>query len=446
MALVVYAVAMVFQVILGMQLWTGIWVAMGLSLLYVLTSGQLGVVMAAIPQVGLMLLTAVLVFSYTLAEVGGPEGFCRHAAEHPDLMRLSGHSVVNAEGEVEVPGGVYVWGLILVLITYPIVNQTVAQRILGAASEADGRKGTMASLLPWCIVTGASILVGVMAVDILPGLVKEQPDAVFPTLMERYLPEGLLGLGVAALTVASMSTAAGIGTAIAGLMTVDVFRMFRREETSDRARLWATRGFATAAIACGTGFAMFIERFGGMIPFYVKFTGTFFLPLTVPYLGGAWFRWVSRGSGTAAVLGGIGIGAVLFLGGEPLPIGTGEDQWFFGGPLPAWLAQAQWRPFWVFGAAWAVMIVWSLVENALRGRIPETELGARLNVYDLGRPGTPEDVQQVVAASPAARPPRTDNLDRGACGVPGATPWYSHPTTFELVAVALMIALMVWLW
>jgi hypothetical protein len=142
----------------------------------------------------------------------------------------------------------------------------------------------------------------------------------------------------------------------------------------------------------------------------------------------------------------MGLGAVLFLGGEPLPVGSGPPQWFFGEPLPAWLGQAQWRPFWVLGAAWAVMIVWSLVQNAARGRIPESELGARLNVYELGRPATPEGLQEFVAATPAARPPRTDNLDRGACGVPGTTPWYSHPTTFELAALALMIALMAWLW
>ncbi len=317
MALVVYALAMIFQEILGMKRWDGIWVAMGLSLLYVFTSGQLGVVMAAIPQVGLMLLTAALVFGYTFADIGGWQNFCRRAAEHENLFRLSGHD------QPGVPGGVYVWGLILTLVTYPLVNQTVAQRIVGAASEADARKGTVVSLLPWCLITGASILVGLMAIDVLPDLAGEQTDAVFPLLMKRYLPEGLLGLAVAALTVASMSTAAGIGTAIAGLMTVDVFRMLRRKDMPDRRRLMATRLFAAAAIVCGTAFAMLIERYGGMIPFYVTFTGTFFLPLTVPYLGGAWFRWVSRGAGTAAVLGGIGVGAGRVLGGEPLPLPPG---------------------------------------------------------------------------------------------------------------------------
>jgi len=440
MALVVYALAMIYQEILGIRLWVGIWVAMGLSLIYVFTSGQLGVVMAAIPQVGLMLLTAVLVCAWTFADVGGWQGFCRHAAEHESLVRLSGHD------QPGVPGGVYVWGLILTLVTYPLVNQTVAQRILGAASEADGRKGTVVSLLPWCLITGASILVGLMAVDVLPGLVGEQADAVFPMLMKRYLPEGLLGLGVAALTVASVSTAAGIGTAIAGLMTVDVFRMFQHEGAPDRTRLMATRLFAAAAIACGTGFAMFIERYGGMIPFYVKFTGTFFLPLTVPYLGGAWFRGVSRGSGTAAVLGGIGVGVVLFLGGEPLPVGPSQALWVFGEPMPDYLAQAQWRPFWVFGAAWISMIAWSLLENALRGPIPETELAGKLNVHDLGRSGTPDEIQQLAAALPATVRLRTDRLQGGVCGTPADTSWYSHPTTFELIALILMCLLMVWLW
>ena len=168
-----------------------------------------------------------------------------------------------------------------------------------------------------------------------------------------------------------------------------------------------------------------------MIPFYVKFTGTFFLPLTVPYLGGAWFRWV---------------GAVLFLGGEPLPVGPSQALWVFGEPMPAYLAQAQWRPFWVFGAAWVAMIAWSLVENALRGPIPESELAGKLNVHDLGRSGTPEKVQQLAAVIPATARLRTDNLKRGVCGTPSNTPWYSHPTTFELIAVTLMSLLLVWLW
>jgi uncharacterized sodium:solute symporter family permease YidK len=398
---------------------------MGLALLYVLTSGQLGVVMAAIPQVGLMLVTAALVFYFALAETGGWQGFARLAASHGDFVRLSGHH------EPGVPGGVYVWGMILTLMTYPIVNQTVAQRILGAATEADGRKGTIACLVPWCLITGASILVGMMALRLVPEVQSGSADAVFPILMKRYLPPGVLGLGVAALTVASMSTAAGIGTAIAGLFTVDIFRMIDDPQCSDRWRLLATRGFAAAAIVCGTMFAMFIERYGGMIPFYVAFTGTFFLPLTVPYLGGAWLNWVSRGAGSASVAGGIGAGTALFLARDQIPVYLGHDQW---------------RPFWVWAAAWVALIVWSLVENWLRGPIADADVASVLNVHGLGRPGTPEEIPSRVTGIPPPARPRPDNLDRKACGTPSHTPWYQHPTTFEAVALLLLIVLMIWWW
>ena len=88
--------------------------------------------------------------------------------------------------------------------------------------------------------------------------------------MQRYLPPGLLGLGVAALVVAAMSTGAGIGTAIAGLISADIFRFFGPTTASDKRHLRLTRLFACLSIVCGTLFAMFIPRFGRMIPFYVN--------------------------------------------------------------------------------------------------------------------------------------------------------------------------------
>ena len=93
---------------------------------------------------------------------------------------------------------------------------------------------------------------------------------------------------------------------------------------------------------------MLIPKFGGMIPFYVAFTGTFFLPLTVPYIGGALYRNASRGSGMASLLGGVGIGLFLFLGSAF---------------LPNWLTHPQWRPFWVLGFAWIVFFLWSILEK-----------------------------------------------------------------------------------
>ncbi len=430
MALVVYAMATMFKVIVGIDLWVGVWAAMILTLIYVFASGQLGVVMAAIPQVALMMFTSVLIFVGATMEFGGLGGFREHAPALGDLVHMAGHE------EPGVSGGVYLWGLILTLLTYPIVNQTVAQRIVGARSEMDARKGTVASLLPWCLITGISTAVGIMGVVLMPELRLENPDHLFPKYMERYLASigpGVLGLGVAALVVASISTGAGIGTAIAGLMTRDVLGYSTGKESKDRKYLWLTRVFACLSIICGTMFAMLIPYFKGMIPFYVAITGTFVLPLTVPYIGGALYRRASRGSGMASLVAGVGVGSILFLG-----------DWF--NFLPAEVAHPQCRPFLVLEASFLVFFAWSMLENWIRGPVPQTDLASMLNSSDFGRPATPEEVKAMIKERRHVSWPGKDELAYENLGISKKVAWYAHPTTFELVAVVLLIVLMIWWW
>lgn len=425
MALVVYAMATVFKVIVGIDLWRGVWAAMVLTLGYVLASGQLGVAMAAIPQMALMVITSIAVMVCASMEIGGWRGFSSHMAELGGLLHLAGHK------EAGVPGGVYLWGMILTLVTYPIVNQTVAQRLVAARSEVDARKGTIASLLPWCIITGVSTVVGIMAVILLPGLSNSQADFIFPLYMQKYFPPGVLGLGVAALVVASMSTGAGIGTAIAGLMAVDLLGYRKRAERDERYHLMMTRLFASLSIVCGTLFAMFIPSFGGMIPFYVAFTGTFFLPLTVPYVGGALYKHASRGAGMASLLGGTGLGLVLFAGSSLLP------------PL---LGHPQWRPFWVLGFAVVMFILWSMIENQVRGPVAKAELANILNSFELGKSMTPREVEGIVRSSALEPWEGQNSLDFKILGVPDDVPWHSRPATFEVSAAVVLVALMLWWW
>ncbi|MBC8873030.1 MAG: hypothetical protein H8E44_26655 [Planctomycetes bacterium] len=430
MALVVYAMATMFKVIVGMDLWYGVWAAMILTLIYVFASGQLGVVMAAIPQMILMMVTSILIFAGATMEFGGWDGFQEHAPALGDLLHLAGHE------EPGVPGGVYLWGLILTLVTYPIVNQTVAQRIVGARSEMDARKGTVASLLPWFLITGISTAVGIMGIVLLPELRTGDPDHAFPKYMVRYLTAmgpGVLGLGVAALVVASISTGAGIGTAIAGLMTRDVLGYSSEKESADRKYLWLTRIFACLSIVCGTMFAMAIPYFEGMLPFYVALTGTFFLPLTVPYIGGALYRRASRGSGMASLVAGVGVGSILFFG-----------DWFKF--LPAELAHPQCRPFLVLEASFLAFFGWSMIENRIRGPVPQTDLASMLNSFDLGKAADPDEVKKMIQSPRLASWQGKEEVDHERLGIPKNIAWYAHPTTFEVAAIVLLIVLMIWWW
>jgi hypothetical protein len=214
-------------------------------------------------------------------------------------------------------------------------------------------------------------------------------------------------------------------------MAVDILGFRKQSRRSDKYHLRMTRLFASLSIICGTMFAMLIPSFGGMIPFYVALTGTFFLPLTVPYVGGALYRNASRGAGIASLLCGTGLGCLLFFASHHLPPELGHPQW---------------RPFWVLGFSIGVFVVWSKVENRFKGNISREELASILNAFELGKSMPGEDLEELVCAHSLQPWEGQSNLDYKTLGVPRNTAWHSRPASFELAATITLLVLMIWWW
>ena len=210
------------------------------------------------------------------------------------------------------------------------------------------------------------------------------------------------------------------------------FKIINSNKYTERQKLWWSRGFATAAVICGALLASQVGKYGGMVSFYTIFTGTFVLPLTVPYLAAAFCPWASRWSAVASVAGGCVLGFVLFFG---------------EGTLPIEMTQAKIRPMWVLGFALLVMAVWSLVENKVKGRLPEHSIARRLNTFDLGRNNmTPDEVKAMMSADEVGDWPAKENVDFDKLGIRKDVPWYRKPGPYEIAVVIAMIALMIWLW
>jgi SSS family solute:Na+ symporter len=425
MGMVVYSMAAAFHVLLGLDLWWAVWGAMTLTMVYVFTSGQLGVAMAAIPQVALMTFAGVMVCGFVLIDVGGFQGLATALHDQERYFHLTGYE------EPGVPGFVYLSSLVLTLVTYPIINQTVAQRFLATRSEVDARNGCFAGLVPWYIVSVTSSLVGICAVVTLPHLGSVEADFVYPQLLQHYLPAGFLGLAVAALVVASMSTGAGIGTALGGLFTVDVYARFIRRDATDAHYLIVSRLVAALCILIGSIFARAIPAMGGLLPFYLAFTGSLFLPLAVPYIGGAIYAKASRGSGMSSVVAGFTTGLTLILL---------EDS------LPVWMGHPQWRPFWAFGTAWLAFFLSSWLENRYRGPLPEADLARALNRRALGAPGTPAEIAERVRRFPQLTEKAAQFSRVKRPGVPENCPLWQRPATWEIGVTLFLIAVLVWWW
>lgn len=237
MALVGYALATVFKVVMGVEMHYGIMISMSITILYVFASGQLGVVMAAIPQVALMLLVSGIIFYSVYADIGGMEGFNSNLPVYGEMLHLTYYT------EDGLNNSLYLWGLILVLFTYPIVNQTVAQRIVSAASESDARKGSMVSLLPWFMVTGVAILAGIVGTVLVPGLPAEAQNDLYPIYMVKYLSPASSASGLRR----SLSAACPPGRASA-LRSPASWRTMSSQS-------WTATGSATKRSCGGRGFS-----------------------------------------------------------------------------------------------------------------------------------------------------------------------------------------------
>jgi SSS family solute:Na+ symporter len=175
-----------------------------LVLVYAGLAGLWGVVATDFVQFVLALGGAVLVTAYALADVGGLGGLRDALAARglsdrlefvpwSELAGLSWTTFVaylgiqwwawrNSDG-----GGMFV------------------QRFVASRTEEDAaRAAWLFNVLHYAVRTWPWILAGLAALVLLPEL--EDPELGYPLLLVRYLPPGLLGLVVASLFAAFMST------------------------------------------------------------------------------------------------------------------------------------------------------------------------------------------------------------------------------------------------
>jgi len=219
MATVNLAAAKIANIVLGLPMWQTLLICGVVNVAFAATSGLWGVLVTDFIQFGIAMTGAVSAAYFALKqpEVGGLAGlFSRLPARTLNLVPDFGD-----------------WSLTLTVLIVPITVQWwsvwypgaepgggsyIAQRMLAAKSEKDALGGTLFFNVahyalrswPWIIVALASILVYPELSDIQRTFPYVDPklighDMAYPAMM-RFLPAGFLGLMVAGLIAAYVST------------------------------------------------------------------------------------------------------------------------------------------------------------------------------------------------------------------------------------------------
>jgi len=125
-------------------------------------------------------------------------------------------------------------------------DQLIVQRLLCSRSLGDARKAIVGSGIVVFLQFTLFLLIGVGLYAFYEGRTFARSDEVFPTFILEQMPEGLVGLIVAAIIAATMSTHSGAINSLAAATTHDIYLPFTGRRADDPRTLRAGKLFALA--------------------------------------------------------------------------------------------------------------------------------------------------------------------------------------------------------
>jgi SSS family solute:Na+ symporter len=197
-------------------------------------------------------------------------------------------------------------------------------------------------------------------------------DLTVPTLLLRYFPSGMLGLGLTALLASFMSGMAGNVTAFNTVWTYDIYQAYLRPEASDAHYLWVGRMATVFGIAASVVTAYVAAQFNNIMDVLQLVFAFVNAPLLATFLLGMfWKRTTGHGAFSGLVTGTL---AAALHHGLTLPVGA------VAGVKGGWLGAMALYPsemaqnFWTAIDAWTVCFVVTIVVSLMTRPREEREL------------------------------------------------------------------------
>jgi SSS family solute:Na+ symporter len=309
---IVYASALVVDACTGWGIETALVVVGAVAIAYTTLGGLTADVVSDVIQLGLLwggTLVATLFLALRLRGSGAVV-----ASERLVALDFAGHGLGDGATFAFWPmllGGFFLY------LSYYGCDQTQAQRILAAADErAAGKALTAAALIRFPLVATyclfGVLLAALLSVDaeFAATLAGRPPDALVPQFMVTFLPAGLLGVAVAGILAAALSS---IDSALNSLSAVTIEELVPDSvRATPRAGLWwarlGTLAWGGWTIATGFWFSRSTET---VIELVNRVGSLVYGPMLALFL----LCWRSRrADGRSAVLGALaGVGANALL-------------------------------------------------------------------------------------------------------------------------------------
>ncbi|PWT76822.1 MAG: sodium transporter [Bacteroidetes bacterium] len=242
---------------------------------------------------------------------GAVSGFSTLMNEAPEHFRmiLSRPNAQSTQEHIDkyliLPGILmYAAGQWIVNLNYWGCNQYITQRALGANLQT-ARSGILFAALLKLMMPIIVMLPGIAAYVLVKqghlSPLSKMDDAYASVL--GFLPAGLKGLSIAALTAAIVASLAGKANSISTIFTLDIYKRYINKEASEKRLVWTGRLVVFAAMILSILFTwrdlLGIGSTGGFT-YIQKYTGYISPGVFAMFILGMFWK---RTTGTAAVAG-----------------------------------------------------------------------------------------------------------------------------------------------
>jgi SSS family solute:Na+ symporter len=267
----------------------------------------------------------------------------------------------------------------------------VVQRAMAADSMAAARRTPLIAAVPKMLFPFLVVMPGLIALSVHGGVVPFKMhegtstvmldalgrpqfdyDLTVPTLLLRYFPTGMLGLGLTALLASFMSGMAGNVTAFNTVWTYDIYQAYVRRGASDAHYLRVGRLATVFGVAASIFTAYVAAQFNNIMDVLQLVFAFVNAPLLATFLLGMfWKRTTGHGAFTGLVAGTL---AAALHHGLTLPIGAAA------GVKGGWIAVTHGYPsemaqnFWTAIDAWTVCFVVTILVSLVTTPRADSEL------------------------------------------------------------------------
>ncbi|MDO4760816.1 MAG: sodium/proline symporter [Corynebacterium sp.] len=270
-------------------------IAVGVIVLYTFLGGYLAVAYTDFIQAIVMLIGMLWIFIATLRYVGGfTAGNTAVGEINPNLLTMWG-----ADLSFQGQWGVILGALLLFSIGYMGWPHVVVSHMAMRKPSVARTAGVYATIFNFLFIP-APYIIGIFALLILPAL--DDPQQAIFEVAKTVLPNFAVGIVMAAVMAAIMSTADALLLQASTIAAKDLFGRFMIKDMNERQMVWISRGavlllsFGGIVLAFWQPPAVF-----GLVVFATSILGAAFVPV---YVCAVWWKKANAIGALASILTG----------------------------------------------------------------------------------------------------------------------------------------------